>query len=99
MKRFQKHLLAAIMLMTVGLGVLLLNDVRPFAPSQTEFKDETSRTEATPVSSINNAEDKSKIASTESKTNITREKSMPVKIKQWGLNSWSRLRRRMRRLV
>ncbi|HEV7858514.1 MAG TPA: hypothetical protein VGO91_07780 [Pyrinomonadaceae bacterium] len=99
MKRVQKHLLAATVLVIVGLGALLLDDVRRVAPLQTEVMDETSRAEATPSTSINSLEDKSKPASLESHENMTREKSMPVKIKQWGLNSWSRLRRKLRRLV
>jgi len=99
MKRFQKHLLAATVLMIVGLGALLLDDVRPVAPSQTAVMDETSRAEATHATSSNDAEDKSEPAIVESQKNMTREKSAPVKIKQWSLNSWSRLRRKLRRLV
>jgi hypothetical protein len=99
MKRFQKHLLAATGLMIVGLGALLLDDVRPVAPSQTAVIEETSSTEATHATSSHNAEDKSEPASIESQKSMTREKSVPVKIKQWGLNSWSRLRRKLRRLA
>jgi hypothetical protein len=87
------------MLMTAGLGALLLDDVRPIVSLQTTIMDETSRTEAPPATFINNAEDKSQPASLESKADMTRGKYMPVKIRHWGLNSWSRLRRRFRRLV
>jgi hypothetical protein len=100
MKLFKKQLLVAILLLIVGLGLPLLNALRTVAPSQPTVMNEADRAAATRASSINHAEDETKPASLESRrNNPAHAKSVHGRIREWGLESWSRVRRKIRRLV
>jgi hypothetical protein len=100
MKAFKKQLLAAALLVTSGFGLTLLNGLRPDSrQQQPAVINETERVETSTEDTAIQSEDKSRLANVESKKNFAQEKSISVNIKRWGLNSWSRLRRGIRRLV
>jgi hypothetical protein len=99
MKSFQKQMLAAALLAALGLGLSLLNNLRPIAGSQPASIGEPDRNGITPAATdaTDKFEDKSQPANVESKKNMARARFAPGGIRQWGLESWSRLRHRLRR--
>ncbi|HEY0006900.1 MAG TPA: hypothetical protein VGB17_19120 [Pyrinomonadaceae bacterium] len=98
MKKFRNYLLAAAVFAVVGLAVSLFNAGRYSTPLGREVVDEHARAEAKAADG-NGADDKSSAKVIGPEKKIVREKSVSHRIKQWGLDSWSRVRRRVRRAV